>query len=99
MGKNVAENRNIGTTTSRMMSGKPRSVSCVIENAAMGAANAAAVNAAAGIARTPHGDGTAPSSAATTRNTDELTTVRIAVQMTNPSKMWRARIGVATTPS
>ena len=81
------------------MTGNARSVSWVIENAASGAANAAAHNAAAGIARTAHADGMAPSTAATSRNTTLAGMLRTAVQTTKPLKMSDGESGVATTPS
>src|SRR6266542_5396569 len=70
IGKNVPENRNSGITPSRMINGKRASVSWLAENAVSGAANAAAHNAAAGTAAMPHGEGTAPRTAATARKID-----------------------------
>ena len=98
IGKKVPENKNSGSTPSRMIIGNERSESWVIENAASGAQNAAAHKPAAGIARTPHADGTAPSSAATRRNAAAPSMERSAVQSTNPPYSSPGPIGVATTP-
>ena len=73
IGKNVPENRNSGSTPTRMITGNARSLSSPTENAASGAQNAAGTERRAGIASTPHADGTAPSSAATSRNADAST--------------------------
>ena len=70
----------------------------MIEYAASSAQNAAAHSPAAGIARMPHADGTAPSNAATSRNAAAPSIARSAVQRTNPPKSSPGPIGVATTP-
>jgi hypothetical protein len=57
-------------------------LSRVIEYAVRGALNAAAHSAAAGIASTPHADGTAPNSAATIKNAVAPKVARIAIQIT-----------------
>ena len=97
-GKNVPENKNSGRIPSRMIIGNAKSVSCVTENAASGAQNAAAVSPATGIASTPQADGIAPSTAATARNTVAPNMARIAFQITKPPNTSRACSGVATMP-
>src|SRR4051812_6085255 len=83
---------------SRMIIGNDASDSTVIENAASSAQNAAAQSAAAGIARIPHADGMAPSSAATSRNAAAPNIERKAVHNTKPPYSSPGPIGVATTP-
>ena len=84
IGKNVPENKKSGMIRSRRNTGNETSESWVAEYAAIGLANATAVRIAAGIAKMPHGDGTPPSTAATTRNAVDENTVRIPVQIRKP---------------
>src|SRR5439155_3231845 len=95
-GKNVPENRNSGMMPIRRITGNRASVSCVAENAVSGAANAVAQSAAAGIAKIPHGEITAPRIAATIRKIDAPTADRTVVQATTPAYTSAGRTGVAT---
>src|SRR4029079_11917650 len=99
MGKNVPENKKIGRIPSRMIIGKLRSESSLIEYPASGALNDATHSAAAGIARMPHADGTPPSSAATMRNAVAETAHRNVFHTTNPTYSSLGSIEVDTTPS
>ena len=82
------------------MNGNGRSALLRDRERATASANAAdAVKAAAGIASTPHADGIAPSSAATTRNTVDATKVRIALPDHDAAVQLAARRSASpTTP-
>src|SRR5205823_3555088 len=84
-GKNVPENRKSGMMPMRRTTGNRASVSCVAENAVSGAAKAVAQSAAAGMAKIPHGEITAPRIAATIRKIDAPTADRTVVQATTPA--------------
>ena len=80
----------------RMITANGRSLSCVTAYAFSAAANTDAPSTAAGIASTPHHDGTPPRIVATTRNTVADRSTRRQVHSTCPANSAPALIGVAT---
>jgi hypothetical protein len=67
IGKNVPENRNIGTIRKRKMVTNVRSSSTVAASAAIGIEKAVPTRTAAGTVRMPHQEATAPKTAMTAR--------------------------------
>jgi hypothetical protein len=67
-GKNVPENRNIGTIANRWMAAKPESFSSRAATAVIGAANASPVSSADGRVSTTSGLSAAPNATSATRN-------------------------------
>ncbi len=95
-GKKVPENRNIGTRPSRNTRLNVVSFSACAEIANIGAAYARVTSTTASSDTTPHADGTAPSAAATARNTTELSSERSTMAVRLPTTMSLTPIGVAS---